>query len=434
MLRLRIPIAAAILLALASLYPTLRPRAQAATPVAFSALPRAQAATPVAFSALPRAQAATPVAFSALPRTTQEHLRASAWWPTKPMAKPSGFVGAAACAECHAGIADTQQGSQMARTLTPAASSPVLRAHLSDSYHSGPYTSTLHETLAGVELAVTGGQATDTALLGWAFGSGEVGQSYLWQSADGAFHEARFNYFASSNSFGDTPGRLQGAPTSLHMASSRTIEGFEAETCFRCHTTTLRATQPLDVKSIVPGVHCEACHGPGASHIAAVRAHEPGTPAASGAWDRAILNPARLSPSAAVDFCGSCHSTAWDVIAMGAAGLQTVRFPAYRLEGSRCWIASGPGGSGDPRLTCSSCHNPHAPLDRVAANYDRVCLSCHVNNAHATQATTQPASTTAPAGRLETASLPAAQPVLNHPGKACPVRHQPLHHLPHAEL
>ncbi len=384
-LRHRVPIAAALLLLLASLHPVLRPRAQTVAPVRFSALPR----------------------------TTQEHLRAAAWWPTKPLAAPAGFVGAAVCAECHGEIADSQGGSQMARTLVPAASSPVLRSHLADAYHSGPYTSTLSTTPAGVRLTVTDGHASETALLGWAFGSGEVGQSYLWQSADGSFHEARFNYFESTKSFGDTPGRLDGAPASLPMALGRTIEGFEAETCFRCHTTTLRATEPLDPKTVVAGVHCEACHGPGAAHIAAVRAHPPGTPAASTAWDRAILNPARLSPSQAVDLCGSCHSTAWDVVAMGAAGVQTVRFPAYRLEGSRCWIASGPGGSGDPRLTCFACHDPHSPLDRVPADYDRACLSCHSNNPHLAQAAA-PAITQA-AGQ----TLP--QPPANRPGKACPV-------------
>jgi hypothetical protein len=75
---------------------------------------------------------------------------------------------------------------------------------------------------------------------------------------------------------------------------------------------------------------------------------------------------------------------------MGATGLQTVRFPAYRLEKSRCW-----GTQGDTRVTCYACHNPHAPLERRPAAYDGACLQCH---------------------RLEHQQTDA-----QHPGAACPV-------------
>ncbi len=343
----------------------------------------------------PRAQTisqTSPIAFSALPRSTQEHLRASTWWPTKPLATPTGFVGAAVCAQCHSDIADRQRTSQMARTLIPAARSDVLAGHLRDAFHSGPYTDTVSRTPTGFQLSVTDGAATQQALLDWAFGSGNVGQSYLWQTGD-TFHEARFNFFHSLNTFADTPGRLHSAPTSLPMALSREMEGFEAQTCFRCHTTAMSSKLPLDVRTVVPGVSCEACHGPGAAHVAAVQAEDaraattPPTTTASLApatWDRHILNPTRLSPADSVDLCGSCHSTPTDVRLMGAVGLQTVRFPAYRLTGSRCWLASSPTdtpGAGDPRLTCQSCHDPHAPLDRVSADYDTACLRCHTNRA-----------------------------------------------------
>jgi hypothetical protein len=55
-------------------------------------------------------------------------------------------------------------------------------------------------------------------------------------------------------------------------------------------------------------------------------------------------------------------------------GRITVRFPAYRLEKSKCW-----GLAGDVRLTCFACHDPHRPLEREAAAYDVACLRCHAN-------------------------------------------------------
>ncbi len=428
----RIPILAALLLLLAGFLPVRTPRAQT---------------TP------------TPIAFSALPRSTQEHLRASAWWPTKPLASPTGFVGAKVCAGCHSEIVDTQRTSQMARTLTPAADSQVLAGHLHNTFHSGPYTDMLARTATGFGLSVTDGAATQQATLDWAFGSGDVGQSYLWQGADSSFHEARFNYFRSLNTFADTPGRLHGAPASLPMALSREIQGFEAQTCFRCHTTVMSSALPLDTHTVVPGVSCEACHGPGAAHVAAVNAADaadtppssamtpgapPGSaiptggegPAASTTAERlSILNPSRLTPADSVELCGSCHSTPTDVRLMGAVGLQTVRFPAYRLTGSRCWLASSPAvtpGAGDARLTCQSCHNPHAPLDRISADYDSACLRCHTNRPGPT---TSVISTGGAVKRIRSGETPASalatvpghtqnSPTHNpdiHPAPACPV-------------
>ncbi len=63
---------------------------------------------------------------------------------------------------------------------------------------------------------------------------------------------------------------------------------------------------------------------------------------------------------------------------MGAVGLQTIRFPAYRLEKSKCW-----GASGDPRVTCTACHDPHEPIQREPAAYDSACLDCHAKTLQA---------------------------------------------------
>jgi hypothetical protein len=104
--------------------------------------------------------------------------------------------------------------------------------------------------------------------------------------------------------------------------------------------------------------------------------------------DPHIVNPAKFAPLRAVDFCGACHGTPRDVELSGAGGRITVRFPAYRLEKSRCW-----GAAGDARLTCFACHNPHRPLERDPAAYDAACLRCHKNGAAGRDAETaqQPA-------------------------------------------
>ena len=320
------------------------------------------------------------------PMTTPERIAHTAWWPTSAKAASTDYVGAQTCAKCHAEIVDSQQTSQMAHTLRPARDSAILDTQFSQHYTVGPYTYTAGKGKNEASVRVTDGIGSRSAKLDWAFGSGEVGQSYLWKEGDGGFREARFNYFASLRGLGATPGRLHGQPVSVDMALGRQVAPFEAKTCFGCHTTGMSASSALDQTGFTPGVTCEACHGPGAQHVAAMQSDTP-TPDHS----THIVNSGKMTPTQSVDFCGACHSTPWDVRLMGATGLQTVRFPAYRLEKSRCW-----GTSGDTRVTCQSCHDPHAPLEHTPISYDHACLNCHTT-------TKQIAADTA------------------HPGAACPV-------------
>ena len=143
----------------------------------------------------------------------------------------------------------------------------------------------------------------------------------------------------------------------------------DAQRCFSCHTTLSTDADHFEPMSAIPGVTCEACHGPGAKHVQAARSGA-GTGSTSD-----IMDPDRLTPVAAVDFCGACHRTWADVAFSGASqhGVEVVRFQPYRLEKSRCW-----GKNGDARLTCTSCHDPHAPLQRDSSVYDMRCLACHV--------------------------------------------------------
>jgi hypothetical protein len=79
-----------------------------------------------------------------------------------------------------------------------------------------------------------------------------------------------------------------------------------------------------------------------------------------------------LGVGAKNDFCGACHGTSLDVLTEGSSGLASVRFPAYRLQNSKCW-------RDDARIQCTACHDPHQPLSRDVASYDSRCLACHAS-------------------------------------------------------
>jgi hypothetical protein len=145
----------------------------------------------------------------------------------------------------------------------------------------------------------------------------------------------------------------------------RVVRQPELGRCFGCHMTAPTAGGRFDPDRALPGVTCEACHGPGRRHVAAAQ---------RGAFAEArgaVLNPARLAPADAVDFCGACHATFWDVKLAGETGVARLRSQPHRLQSSACW------GTGDSRLTCAACHDPHQPLVREARAYDARCLACH---------------------------------------------------------
>jgi predicted CXXCH cytochrome family protein len=86
-------------------------------------------------------------------------------------------------------------------------------------------------------------------------------------------------------------------------------------TCLQCHTTGGQPRQSLDQADLLEsrvgelGIACEACHGPGQQHVATNS--DPSRRYAlhlAGQADRTIVNPARLSHTAASQVCGQCHS------------------------------------------------------------------------------------------------------------------------------
>lgn len=297
-------------------------------------------------------------------RTTAERLEEARWWPTKPNLPPADYIGAAACARCHEKKAESQARTAMARTAARAAESNVLSSRSVLTFKADNY---LHEirTQPGTSVySVSDGQSTASAVLEWAFGAGRVGQTFIFER-DGRMYEARGSYFGTLDSLDHTPGRALDRPANLEAALGRALSPAETRRCFGCHTTVFSARAGSSPPWLVPGVRCEACHGPGRAHAEAMQQDREEEGLA------AIVNPAPFSPIDSVDFCGACHATYWDVTLAGQQGIAALRSQPFRLHSSRCW------GEGDRRLTCVACHDPHEPLRRDAGSYDARCLSCH---------------------------------------------------------
>ncbi len=316
--------------------------------------------------ALCHARAQGPVAdgFSV---TTRDRMEDAGWWPTKGDAARSLYVGNDACKECHRVIAARQETTPMFHAGVRAAQSEILKTHGQLTFQEAGFNYSLTYAPGVVTYSVTNGAYSHAADVAWGFGAGKVGQTYVLMKS-GAYIEGRVTYYSKLGSLDITPGHLTEPPVGLEEALGQPLDGVTARRCFGCHTTAAVTSRVFEPEKATPGVMCEACHGPGAKHVVAMKAQEDEESSAT------IMNPTYLSPSDSVDFCGACHRTWADVATEKGTyiGDTSVRFQPYRLEKSRCWKESG-----DARIACVACHDPHRPLVRESSAYISKCLACH---------------------------------------------------------
>ena len=209
-------------------------------------------------------------------------------------------------------------------------------------------------------------------------GSGRHGQSYLyWQ--DDLLFEMPASYWTWNREWVISPGFPAGQ---VHF--DRAI----VPRCLECHASYFTSMAPplnrFAKDSLVLGINCERCHGPGAKHVAYERA---GSRSIENKVD-AIVNPAGLTRDRQLDLCALCHAGAVAPIRPPltfVAGDDVHDYLAIKpptpdapvdvhgnqvgaLEQSKCFTSS--------QMTCSTCHNVHEKQEEVDG-FSRHCLSCH---------------------------------------------------------
>jgi hypothetical protein len=306
--------------------------------------------------------------------STEDHLAEPGFWPTQDNPSRDNFTGPDACARCHGVKVAVQKATPMAGAAMSASLSEILHAHPLMAFGPGKYKYRIESRPGQSRYSVSDGNQSSSFPLLWAFGTGRVGQSYLFKKPNADFFEARVTYFETLGTIDFTPSRALLSPSGIDEAMDRPVPQAEVMRCFGCHTTGSSIGGHFDESHLVPGVTCEACHGPGAGHVQSMTGEKP---ALSGETKPAIFNSAHLDPVDAVDFCGACHGTWWDVKLAGVKGVSTARSAPYRLVTSKCWR------NGDARLTCTACHDPHEQLKTDAAAYDKACLKCHATSLEA---------------------------------------------------
>ncbi len=201
--------------------------------------------------------------------------------------------------------------------------------------------------------------AAGTPKADWAFGSGTHAITWVKQLDESYYLELGQSWFRQTGKLGRTPGHPDEAGVKYRL--------FDPEAqilrCFSCHSTGVPTVAAGGrIVPAEPGVNCEVCHGPGTAHVE------------SGGGKYKIDSPSRYRASAINDQCGACHrqpggATNW------SDPWNTRHQPIYLAE-SRCFQESS------EKLSCLSCHDPHAKLSREKSNYDAVCQGCHEGVKH----------------------------------------------------
>ena len=275
------------------------------------------------------------------------------------------YLGSSVCAQCHATKVATQSATPMAHALATGTDCQILRSRLELTFRNGPYAYKITRQGNRSIYTVSDGVNTISEDVLYCFGQGITGQTFLFRH-NGLFYESRVSFYPGLQGLDITTQHPRSVPASLQDALGRPMSLEAARGCFACHSTgAVKGTQ-LDLDSLIPGVSCEACHGPGEKHVAAVKAKN--------FKDPQIFNPKNLDAFDQMqEFCGACHQSFETVMLLpDRGGINNLRFQPYRMFNSRKHFLN------DRRMSCVACHDPHDKLEHAAAYYDSKCLACHL--------------------------------------------------------
>ncbi|MEO7414306.1 MAG: multiheme c-type cytochrome [Opitutaceae bacterium] len=298
------------------------------------------------------------------------------------------YVGDRACADCH-----QEKSASYHRTAHATTSSPGTKDSIKGKFNPGSNTlrTANPDLYFQMEAGATGFlqraivRTSPTEVLTRAeridlvIGSGRKGQTYLFWDGDALF-QLPISYWTERDAWVNSPGYIDGRADFERPIPAR---------CLECHGSSFESRAPppgsYNRASLVLGISCEKCHGPGSEHVAQYRAISSTVPRST----TAIVNPKKLSRERQIDVCALCHAGAGNSLTPplsftpGNDLAKHLAFPklpqdarldvhasqVQLLERSRCFQSS-------PTMTCTTCHDVHQPQRDLAAFAVR-CLSCH---------------------------------------------------------
>lgn len=260
-----------------------------------------------------------------------------------------------ACASCHPAQAKPHPATSMAHAMELVPECNILKEHPLLTYTEGKYSYRIERRGDQSIYSISDGQEVRNYPIGWAFGQGLAGQTYVFESA-GEYYQTRVSYYKSIDGLDLTLGASNSKPVDMDEALGIRMAPQERPQCFGCHATNSVVAKKLVTDNLIAGLQCERCHGSAENHVKNLAS---------------MTKLSNMSTEQTSSFCGQCHRTWEEIAAGGQMGVVNVRFQPYRLTNSKCYDTD------DARISCLACHNPHQEIDRTAAHYDSKCQACH---------------------------------------------------------
>ncbi|WP_170921126.1 cytochrome c3 family protein [Enhydrobacter aerosaccus] len=320
-----------------------------------------------------------------------------------------GFVGSSRCAACHPEEHAGWQGTQHAHALQPVSEATV-RGNFNDVAFEKDGVVTRFHREGGRYLVETIGPDGHPGHFEVKYTLGlEPLQQYLIElpggrlQAFGIAWDTRPATAGGQRWFDLYPAQKLGPGDALHWTGLQQTANFM---CLDCHVTDLRkgydaATNAYASTWSEAGVGCEACHGPGAAHVADPHVRLPAQfrARATNIWGG---DPAKrpdvpaAGRTAEVETCARCHARRTQLTDAIQAGqpfgdgfhASLLEHGLYRADGQMQDEVFNYGSFLQSRMfakgvSCSDCHDPHT--QKLRADGNAVCGQCHEPTKYATR-------------------------------------------------
>ncbi len=285
---------------------------------------------------------------------------------TVPLSAPpiaAEFVGNAACKSCHANEFREHSMSRHALTFRPATRAAL--GNLAPRPGKIPDSQCIVEEVNGGYRVRVPSQKENGEMLQFALGSGKTGMTFISVMNSNTVFEMRGSYFPHNRTWYLTPGQKGLYPDDLGADHVDDV----AQKCIQCHAVTIDPVK-LAPEAKFYGVGCEACHGAGSRHIAAMQ---------TGQKSSEMEKLGTMGAKQLNTLCGKCHRTEKEIALLKPSPAHTARSQPYGLMKSRCFQESR------DTLSCLTCHKPHSNASTGKQTYEKACLSCHDNTASKTK-------------------------------------------------
>ena len=280
------------------------------------------------------------------------------------VAVTTGWADESRCVDCHE-QAESFRSTGHANTLQRATDSD-LRKLLEQLERSdiGIRESVKVESAADrMRLIVQSENAQHTIDAKWCMGSGTHARTWVSTIPDvtdeSDLLEIRWTWFRSLDTFDVTPGQPAQQGRGAVGCLGVQFDDPRAWRCFACHSTHVPVKDGHIIESdIIPGVGCQRCHGPRQRHVASDgQYHDP-------AW----IDETREEKVAR---CAECHRfpEEHDPKLVTPDNLDIKRFQPVGLSQSVCFQKSD--------MTCTTCHDPHKPMEEQDSLGSWQCIQCH---------------------------------------------------------